>query len=155
MQILDDRQVELAHQTQHLIAPRVTHGVAKRVLHHRLQINRAERATSMRLGERIGPDALAVHGDRHQRDAKPGRDALDHRIGQRLHGEAPADRHQRRDGRRDRLPAAACKQKILRPRPPAIAREEVGADPSGLGQAALGDGRHGRAERLRLLPGGQ
>ena len=63
---------------------------------------------------------MFIHRQRHQRDAEPGGDALDERVGQGLDAAAAAGRHHRGEGGRDALPAVGGEHHLLGPRRPVL-----------------------------------
>ena len=106
-EILDEEHVLLGCELDNFLAPRGRHRMPDRVVQDGLQIEGGQGACAMRPGNGVGADPLFIHGDGNNGDAEPAGDALDCRIGDGLDAEAAADRHERRDGRRNRLPAAA------------------------------------------------
>ena len=69
---------------------------------------------AVRLLHGVGTHAVFVHRQRHQRDAEPGGDALDERIGQGLDAAAAAGRHDRGQRGGDALPAVGGEDDLLR-----------------------------------------
>jgi hypothetical protein len=81
---------------------------------------------AMRLLYRVGPYAVFIHGERHQRDAEPRGDVLDEGIGQRLDAAAAAARHGCGERCGDALPAVGGEDELIRGGGPILAGEKFG-----------------------------
>jgi hypothetical protein len=61
----------------------------------------------------VRPHTVLVHGERHERHAKASRDALDESVGQSFDAATSARRNDRRQCRRDALPATGGENDLL------------------------------------------
>ena len=102
----------------------------KRILNDGLNVDRRQMRFAMGLLHGVRTHAVFIHRQRHQRDAEPGGDALDERIGQRLDAAAAAGRHHGSQRRRDALPAVGGEHHLLGLRRPilVLAGKIIGSD---------------------------
>ena len=89
----------------------------------RLDVQRAYRR---RGGQSFGDEPARVRFDRHELDAEPRGQCLQHRIGERFDGEPLADRDEGGERGRDRLAPVAGEQHRRRVRPPVATGEQPG-----------------------------
>src|SRR5579862_7088771 len=99
---------------------------------------------TVRLLHGVRPNAVFIHGQRHQRNTEPRGDALDEGIGQGLHTAAAARGDDRAERCCNALPAVPGKDELFRGGGPYALRQMRGRDAS----------HRSRSERRSLPQGG-
>src|SRR5579863_9572148 len=99
---------------------------------------------TVRLLHGVRPNAVFIHGQRHQRNTEPRGDALDEWVGQRLHAATAAGGNDRAERSRNALPAVSGEDEMIGGGGPCALRQMLGRNAS-----------HRRRSERRSLPQGR
>ncbi len=136
--IFYDREVELLDDADQFGASRRRHGDSQRIVNRRLNVQGRHMRFANGFLDGVRTNPILVHRQRHQRNAKPRRDVLDERVGQRLDPAAASVRHCRGKRRSNALPSVRGEDHLIGVGRPVLAGEEFCGDRSRCRRADAG-----------------